>query len=162
MPSEAYKEAIKAMQEAKATAQNLVKQTFEEEAQELLEELKIDSFGWTQYTPYFNDGDACVFNAYTDPESVYINGKDSYGERMDYGGEDDEEEAEKPPYPDWRLKETDPAKYEQMRRAYFGKHLPVSEFLQEFTEEDLLFMFGDHASIVVTRDGVEVGEYDHD
>ena len=24
---------------------------------------KLESFGWTQYTPYFNDGDSCVFSA---------------------------------------------------------------------------------------------------
>ncbi len=25
---------------------------------------KLDSFSWTQYTPYFNDGEACEFGVY--------------------------------------------------------------------------------------------------
>jgi hypothetical protein len=35
------------------------------------------NFSWTQYTPYFNDGDACTFSVHNYPE---INGEDSYGE----------------------------------------------------------------------------------
>ena len=26
---------------------------------------ELESFGWSQYTPYFNDGDTCVFSANT-------------------------------------------------------------------------------------------------
>lgn len=26
----------------------------------------LKSFSWTQYTPYFNDGDTCEFSAHTD------------------------------------------------------------------------------------------------
>ena len=29
----------------------------------LLDDPEIHDFGWTQYTPYFNDGDPCVFDA---------------------------------------------------------------------------------------------------
>jgi len=31
---------------------------------------ELESFSWTQYTPYFNDGDECVFNAHTDYISI--------------------------------------------------------------------------------------------
>ena len=24
---------------------------------------ELESFGWSQYTPYFNDGDTCIFSA---------------------------------------------------------------------------------------------------
>lgn len=34
---------------------------------------KLKSFGWTQYTPYFNDGDACYFGVNSD--CPYINGE---------------------------------------------------------------------------------------
>ena len=34
----------------------------------------LESFGWTQYTPYFNDGDATIFSASTD----YISVNDEY------------------------------------------------------------------------------------
>jgi hypothetical protein len=32
--------------------------------QAVIDDPMVGSFGWNQYTPYFNDGDACVFNAY--------------------------------------------------------------------------------------------------
>jgi hypothetical protein len=35
---------------------------------------KIESFSWTQYTPYFNDGDECVFSTNFD-YSLEINGE---------------------------------------------------------------------------------------
>lgn len=38
----------------------------------------MDSFGWRQYTPYFNDGDECVFSAHIDQHSITINGADHY------------------------------------------------------------------------------------
>ena len=34
---------------------------------------ELESFGWNQYTPYFNDGDTCEFSANTD--YIYINGE---------------------------------------------------------------------------------------
>lgn len=33
----------------------------------------IKGFKWRQYTPYFNDGDQCLFNAYTDIHDIFIN-----------------------------------------------------------------------------------------
>lgn len=37
---------------------------------------ELRSFGWTQYTPYFNDGDTCIFAAHTD--DIAINGGSPY------------------------------------------------------------------------------------
>lgn len=34
----------------------------------------LDSFAWPQYTPYFNDGDACHFGCYCEAYNMYING----------------------------------------------------------------------------------------
>lgn len=36
----------------------------------------IESIGWTQYTPYFNDGDTCHFSVHTD--NIVINGRSIY------------------------------------------------------------------------------------
>lgn len=38
---------------------------------------EIQSFAWSQYTPYFNDGDECVFRVNSEPK---INGVDWYDE----------------------------------------------------------------------------------
>lgn len=49
---------------------------FEQKALALVDELSIESFSWTQYTPYFNDGDACIFSVHASyPE---INGVDKW------------------------------------------------------------------------------------
>ena len=34
---------------------------------------KIESFSWTQYTPFFNDGDTCEFGVHCD--DPYVNGE---------------------------------------------------------------------------------------
>jgi len=40
---------------------------FAEAVKSIFEEFPcVDSFSWTQYTPYFNDGDTCNFSAHTD------------------------------------------------------------------------------------------------
>lgn len=36
---------------------------------------KLQSFGWSQYTPGFNDGDPCYFTVGDDSEMIEINGK---------------------------------------------------------------------------------------
>jgi hypothetical protein len=59
--------------EAKAAAQA----AFTEGTRALFEAFPaMESFGWTQYSPYFNDGDECVFSAKTDYPN--INGEESY------------------------------------------------------------------------------------
>ncbi len=35
---------------------------------------EITSVSWTQYTPYFNDGDTCTF--WVNSDSLYLNGED--------------------------------------------------------------------------------------
>lgn len=60
-----------------ARANRISKDIFYKESVPLLETLDIESYSWTQYTPYFNDGDACVFGVYREPkidgEWVYEN-----------------------------------------------------------------------------------------
>lgn len=34
---------------------------------------EVSSFSWTQYSPYFNDGDECVFGVNEEPRRVVIN-----------------------------------------------------------------------------------------
>ena len=136
MPSESYKAAVEKIAAAKREAQEIAKVEFEKEAKSLLDEMNIDSFTWQQYTPYFNDGDACVFGVYADDPK--INGMDYY-EAGDYVAYND-------------------PRYEEMQAPYRR----IVKFVNEFSEEDLLFMFGDHVEVTVSRDGIEVDDYDHD
>ena len=119
---------------------------------------KVESFGWTQYTPYFNDGDTCTFSAQTD--YIYINGQPV-----------DES--------DWinETKITNYGTWNREKREYEGRtEVPnldydpdlskandeIREFLRNFDEDFFLSQFGDHAEITVTAEGVSVDEYEHD
>lgn len=95
----------------------------------------LAAFGWSQYTPYFNDGDACIFRV----NEVQFT--------------DDEEVVDSPN--DWEY-------------GFYGKYENKFPMLQEFADclcsadDILLDLFGDHAFIRITRDGLEVEEYEHD
>ena len=44
---------------------NNMSEAFDKECEQLFKEYpQLLSFSWTQYTPYFNDGDSCTFSVY--------------------------------------------------------------------------------------------------
>jgi hypothetical protein len=96
----------------------------------------LESFGWRQYTPYFNDGDPCYFRVCWDAESLDIN-----GESIDY-------------YPDEETEET--KKWMEIADV-------ISDFLSSIDKEMLEDWFDDHARVTIHSDGrAEVDEYSHD
>lgn len=106
---------------------------------------KLEAFAWTQYTPYFNDGDTCTFGVNTDPDIKY-DGR-SYGDDELFYDEDDNEKDE--PSQDVY------AEMDKCRDA-------VAEVLGEIPEEFFQSMFGDHMTVFATRKGFETEEYEHD
>lgn len=90
---------------------------------------------WEQYTPYFNDGDECVFHI-REPE-FDVTGD---GEYLD----------------EWSLKRKD------LNGSVLEAMDQISHDL--YANEDLLkFALGDHTSVTATRDGIAVTTYeDHD
>lgn len=149
-------EEIKKLKKEMIEASNKI---FTELTKSIFEEHpKVESFGWTQYTPYFNDGDTCTFSAQTD--YIYING----------ASVDDS---------DW-VSETTITNYgtwNREKRVYEGRtEVPnlnydpelvkandeIREFLRNFDEDFFLSQFGDHAEITVTAEGVSVDECEHD
>jgi hypothetical protein len=136
-----YKEAWAKAREQIAIARKTVKDVFEKEAVAFVNTLPIESFSWVQYTPYFNDGDACVFGVYTDyPE---INGFDEYGLKYDDDGEEIEAE-------------------EDDLKTISDYRDTVATFLSQFEEDDYEYMFGDGVRVIVNKSGIEVEDYDHD
>lgn len=131
-----YESARKKVEEAKKAAQEAARVAFKAGAAELFEaHPDLESFGWHQYTPYFNDGDECVFRVCNDYPD--LNGLD------ENGGDEEDYEA-----------------YSELRKK-FGKS--VSEFLSQFDDDAFESMFGDHVRVTVFRDGkVEVEDYEHD
>lgn len=96
----------------------------------------LESFGWTQYTPYFMDGDPCVFGI----KNAQMNG--SYCEVGYYDMNDAEY-------------------FDGMDDAM----IEIESFLKNIRkyENALLTIFGDHALITIRRDGeLEVTKYSHE
>jgi hypothetical protein len=76
-------EAAKSKAEViKNEARAVMKDAFSECTKALFEENPtLNSFGWRQYTPYFNDGDECTFSAHIyDPDINEEDGYEIYGE----------------------------------------------------------------------------------
>lgn len=113
------------------------KKAFGEESKTLFaSHPKLKEFSWTQYTPYFNDGEPCTFSAHTyDP---YLNGEDYW-----YEGEDQERTV------------MTKGEFESARKD-------VREFLEQFDDDTLEHLFGDHVKVVVTKRGAKIHEYSHD
>lgn len=134
---------IKAAREA---AKSLVKTVFSETVTEVFTQLpSLISFGWTQYTPYFNDGDECTFTANDSYPSMtfLVNGRE---EKFDTNYGDDYTEN-----PVTTQEEVTTAS--EVLRTFF----------KIFEDEDLKDAFGDHCEITVNRDGtIDVEEYEHD
>lgn len=114
----------------------------------------IKGFSWTQYTPYFNDGEPCEFGINADYPDILIPFDDGENEWVDLnhivhystGKVRDE-------YKDFIKKE----EVEELDEA-------ISEFASEVLypfENQLQALLGE-GRVVVTPDGVEVEEYNHD
>lgn len=151
-------EELKAMNEELATLQKehleKSKAMFSKIAAKIFDaHPKLESFGWRQYTPYFNDGDECVFSAHTDePDINGINGYDCNFEHeliTNYGAEKVNGQ-----YPKMTNKLYNPELHKAQQ--------DVMTFLYEVEDNVLRQMFGDHKHITVSRDGTEVEDYDHD
>ena len=117
---------------------------------------EAEAIVWTQYTPYFNDGDTCEFGVH---EICLKLNKESrqklLGEEVD---DDDQEEWlnnfwESDSY---SLAELDDSRAETISELF-------SELYHDVVDEDLfLATFGDHVSVTVTRDGIRADDYEHD
>lgn len=122
----------------------------------------ISEFGWTQYTPYFNDGEPCIFRAYaawfrtSDPadddlstDELDLSSTEGALNVMDY---DHEKRAyvRRPGLEQWKYDT-----YDRAMALYAA--IDGAQF-----DNVLLEAFGDHADITVRRDGIRIGFYEHD
>lgn len=147
---------------------------------------KVQAVVWSQYTPYFNDGDECVFSV-NEPCFVTKNfdrddllnpyeyeDADEYGTLSvpSYVGDWQEmiersrSDMSKPNASDW-AKEYYPkhiAELEQMQRDFAGYDVKIKAFakLLEDNEDMLREVYGDHVAVYLTPDEVIVDEYQHD
>ena len=147
---ENIKQKLAAMEEQKKAMVAELQTEFPALFKELFEKSKlINTVAWTQYTPYFNDGDTCEFSVHSD--DLYVN--DEYADDLEWYS--------------WKIKYND---YDEELKNDPNFNREESEIVREFSEiissipdEFLKDLFGDHARVAISRDGtVEVEEYDHD
>jgi len=132
------KELKEHLDNMKKEANEKGKEIFKEASALLFQEIpELESFGWTQYTPYFNDGDACYFGTHREADEIYVNGENTY-DREDRG--EDVEADDK----------------------HYALCKKVSAVLSAFDGDVFESLFGDHAKIIVTKDNIEVSRYNHD
>jgi hypothetical protein len=127
-------------------------EVFASEAKTLFDNYPVlASFSWTQYTPYFNDGETCEFGAHTD----YVTVTDIDGnEQEDVSAWSVRYYGEKGT--DWQGKPYTPSELDLAAAS-------ACDFLAEFEPEDYLMMFGDHTKVTVHRDGqVDTDDYNHE
>lgn len=119
---------------------------------------KVKSFGWNQYTPYFNDGETCTFSANTD--YIYVNG-------VSVDESDWISETKITNYGTWNREKREYEGRKEVPNLNYDPELvkssdEIREFLRNFDEDFFMSQFGDHAEITVTVDGVSVDEYEHE
>lgn len=134
-------ELKKMREEYKAQVRKAGREALLNELQEFFEaQDKYTWVQWTQYTPYFNDGDPCVFGLghidfLTDEDKDcedYVEGPyiSTYRDRDKYEGAD--------------------ALAYDLKKTLRGN--------EDILEE----VFGDHAKVTATSEGISVEEYYHD
>ena len=166
---------IQSKLETLVSEQRELKRTFQEKATELFKEVTkeffetnpaITAIKWTQYTPYFADGDPCVFSVneptFTNAPVEELENVSAWGE---YEGEDESIWAVEA----YALNSTNNYYKEQQEQiaqsggvdiescSFISKTICSSEM-----EDVMCDMFGDHVIVTATRDGFEVDDYDHD
>ena len=182
--------AIKEYESVKLAFQAKMKAEFEPIFQEFFKAFpEIKMIAWTQYTPYFNDGDTCEFGV-NDKVFVAVDAVKKYEEDED---EDEDEDTDRVSIYDLEYEYEFPYKkphafvYEYAAKTndpYYTKQVDVYEqkkaelgprfvevcdgveametYLSGIPEEIYLAAFGDHVEVRVTKDGIDVEEHEHD
>lgn len=117
----------------------------------------IESISWTQYTPYFNDGDECTFSSHAADFGInghsFIDGSDD----SEHGNFWDKEVYD---YSDRNYRKIPNSKYIPHEGEIMNG---LSDILSEIPDEFYKDLFGDHVEVTIFKDGtIDVSEYNHD
>jgi hypothetical protein len=126
--------------------------------QAVLDDPQVTEFGWRQCTPYFNDGEPCVFGAHgawvrtagdedADRDDLDVGVHVTLGPRLWNPGAGRYVDVERAPE----------------KAALYGRCKELASAVEGGAFDDVLLeAFGDHADITVRRDGITVEFYEHD
>lgn len=145
-------QAVKAEFSKRATAEftKAINQIFVEYPQ-------LETIAWTQYSPYFNDGEECTFSVHA---STFSNAP---ADEFNLWGEfEDVEQAQEKQY--WAIGDN---WYDNEHIAapegLAAVHSEFDRILQSSEFEDILHeMFGNHVKVICTKTGIDTEEHDHD
>jgi molybdopterin converting factor small subunit len=173
---EQIKAELEAFDKKKQDLVEQLRKEFPAMFKELFEQSEIiKSIGWTQYSPYFNDGDDCVFSVHND--DLYVNGEHcddiEFLSPWNYGKLVTEEDvinndllAEKTGRTWNKGKQigqdglvVNPS-YNEKEATIYNQFI---ELLQTIPDEFYEELFGNHSQVTINNNGeIEVDGYDHD
>ena len=119
---------------------------------------------WTQYTPYFNDGEPCTFSG---PYSLYYSLAEESDESDSSQNDESSEEESNEEEDEYDDDEDDDSEYSELS-SYRGtpedlKIIESFKWITQLNDDFLLAMFGDDAQVTIRRDlTIKVSEYSHE
>lgn len=170
------KQEFKVFEDKKKLMVKELRKQFPEILKPLFEKSKIiDSIGWTQYTPYFNDGEECKFSVLINRDDLYINNvyvydilntKDSLSVKVtDENRQKCQEFCLKKGYK-WIKNNVGDASYIENPEQDFELVKVIDDFhniLTNIPKEIFGDLFGDHVKVTIDKNGsIKVDEYSHD
>lgn len=137
--------------EAKKQFTVAAQEAFKEYLKEFFDEnTEIKTVKWAQYTPYFNDGDECVFRV----NDVVFSNSDSENVSP-WGDLNEERDGEFAFQGIWGIPDELEHKKDVLEK--------LNDTICSKEMEDIMrVMFGDHVEVTCTREGISVDEYEHD
>lgn len=163
---EEFDKLIEEQQELTKRFQSKAQELFKATTKEFFDKNPgVTAVTWTQYTPYFNDGDTCVFSV---NEPYFTNANDEQMEDVTRWGEYEGEAEGVWSESDWIF--SGDSDYCRERRKDLNLEGTDSQSIVKFSrliqsgEMDTVIqaMFGDHVRVTATRDGFDVDDCDHD
>lgn len=164
------KEIIENFKQQKEKFQEVIKVEFRKALDKFFEKYpKIEGIMWTQYTPYFNDGDSCEFSVH-DPSFVFskensphkedVKDQSFYEEDYYLSNFFDEDEYVAVTPSTWKLKEkTELTETEKMAIDCDE----ISGMWCGELEDVFRAMFDDHVAVCIKRNGeINTTGVDHD
>lgn len=131
----------------------------------------INAISWTQYSPYFNDGDECVFGVNEFHVKVLVENitdellrKEILRNHEDEDEEDDYVDAMERLTPDsWYVKSGE----RPVRELTQEDKVLIADVMElqrncDMVSDIMRAVFGNHVQVTVTKDGFDIQEYDHD
>lgn len=143
---------------------------FQQIVQAVLDDPTVVEFGWRQYTPYFNDGETCVFSGHgawvrldTDPAADDPDDPGHYGLEIGYGSKDRIGERAYEWRGSWPNRERIPLGYTGPDETRYDRLMTLENAIDDDEFCDVLLdLFGDHANVTVRRTGIQVDFYEHE